>query len=176
MEGNKRWGGHFFQWLWWRSNLCRLLSIIKNHFNRCHDLLFHPSNRAWKWGYIWEHVEFNRNASDEIGGGPVTSLITMLLTGGSISGGLRQEPQLTSCEPFDVYSKPFSQWFALSLSAPYRVQIASTFLDWDVLDSHTLKMTYLVSGQITVDLVFSFSSHWHLRIKFCNMSYFAIPY
>ncbi|ERN01030.1 hypothetical protein AMTRI_Chr03g145770 [Amborella trichopoda] len=43
------------------------------------------------------------------GGGPVTSLITMLLTGGSLSvGGLSQEPQLTSCEPFDVYSKPFS--------------------------------------------------------------------
>ncbi|GJM91500.1 hypothetical protein PR202_ga07876 [Eleusine coracana subsp. coracana] len=43
------------------------------------------------------------------GGGAVTSLITMLLTGGSLSsGGLRQEPQLTACEMFDVYAKPFS--------------------------------------------------------------------
>ncbi|GER49404.1 metacaspase 1 [Striga asiatica] len=60
------------------------------------------------------------------GGGVVTSLLTMLLTGGSVSaGGLRQrsqrllcfsfvlhfrsmEPQLTACEPFDVYAKPFS--------------------------------------------------------------------
>ncbi|KAL6905357.1 hypothetical protein ACP4OV_002958 [Aristida adscensionis] len=43
------------------------------------------------------------------GGGAVTSLISMLLTGGSLTtGGLRQEPQLTSCEMFDVYAKPFS--------------------------------------------------------------------
>ncbi|KAA8520412.1 hypothetical protein F0562_014668 [Nyssa sinensis] len=42
------------------------------------------------------------------GGGVVTSLLTMLLTGGSVSGGLRQEPQLTACQPFDVYTKPFS--------------------------------------------------------------------
>ncbi|KAJ7961877.1 metacaspase 1 [Quillaja saponaria] len=42
------------------------------------------------------------------GGGGMTSLISMLLTGGSLSGGLRQEPQLTACEPFDVYTKPFS--------------------------------------------------------------------
>ncbi|XP_058086466.1 metacaspase-1-like [Magnolia sinica] len=49
-----------------------------------------------------------RNAGDEMGGGIVTSLLTMLLTGGSGGGGLRQEPQLTSCETFDVYSKPFS--------------------------------------------------------------------
>ncbi|WCJ23053.1 metacaspase 1 [Euphorbia peplus] len=42
-------------------------------------------------------------------GGVVTSLVTMLLTGGSgmSSGGLRQEPQLTSCQPFDVYTRPF---------------------------------------------------------------------
>ncbi|XP_043725431.1 metacaspase-1 [Telopea speciosissima] len=45
---------------------------------------------------------------NDLGGGPVTSLLTMLLTGGSLSGGLRQEPQLTACEPFDVYTKPFS--------------------------------------------------------------------
>ncbi|ONL99929.1 Metacaspase-1 [Zea mays] len=52
-----------------------------------------------------------RNTDDSagVGGGAVTSLITMLLTGGSLSaGGLRQEPQLTACEPFDVYAKPFS--------------------------------------------------------------------
>ncbi|KAK1261318.1 Metacaspase-1 [Acorus gramineus] len=49
-----------------------------------------------------------RNTGDQMGGGPVTSVITMLLTGGSAGGGLRQEPQLTACEPFDVYSKPFS--------------------------------------------------------------------
>lgn len=43
------------------------------------------------------------------GGDVVTSLIGMLLTGGSGGGGgLRQEPQLTSCEPFDVYTRPFS--------------------------------------------------------------------
>ncbi|XVF49474.1 hypothetical protein PTKIN_Ptkin04bG0015600 [Pterospermum kingtungense] len=41
-------------------------------------------------------------------GGLVTSLLTMLLTGGSLGGGFRQEPQLTSNEPFDVYKKPFS--------------------------------------------------------------------
>lgn len=42
-------------------------------------------------------------------GGAVTSLVSMLLTGGSVGGGgLRQEPQLTACEPFDVYTKPFS--------------------------------------------------------------------
>ncbi|XWS35565.1 hypothetical protein CRYUN_Cryun20dG0008100 [Craigia yunnanensis] len=46
----------------------------------------------------------------DLGGGAVTSLITMLLTGGSggLGGGLRQEPQLTACEPFDVYTRPFS--------------------------------------------------------------------
>ncbi|CAL9767562.1 unnamed protein product [Musa acuminata subsp. burmannicoides] len=49
-----------------------------------------------------------RSTGDAMGGGPVTSLLTMLLTGGSLSGGLRQEPQLTAWEQFDVYSKPFS--------------------------------------------------------------------
>lgn len=49
-----------------------------------------------------------RSTNDSMGGGPVTSLLTMLLTGGSAMGGLRQEPQLTACEPFDVYTKPFS--------------------------------------------------------------------
>ncbi|KAH7537736.1 hypothetical protein FEM48_Zijuj03G0124500 [Ziziphus jujuba var. spinosa] len=48
-----------------------------------------------------------RNTDNDLGGGIVTSLITMLLTGGSL-GGLRQEPQLTANEPFDVYTKTFS--------------------------------------------------------------------
>ncbi|KAI3783558.1 hypothetical protein L1987_42642 [Smallanthus sonchifolius] len=47
-----------------------------------------------------------KNESD-VGGGAVTSLLGMLLTGGSL-GGLRQEPQLTASEPFDVYTKRFS--------------------------------------------------------------------
>ncbi|KAF3445621.1 hypothetical protein FNV43_RR10797 [Rhamnella rubrinervis] len=47
-------------------------------------------------------------SGSDLGNGAVTSLITMLLTGGSASGGLRQEPQLTSCQPFDVYTRPFS--------------------------------------------------------------------
>ncbi|CAK8541355.1 unnamed protein product [Lathyrus sativus] len=43
------------------------------------------------------------------GGDVVTSLLSMLLTGGSLTaGGLRQEPQLTAGEAFDVYRKPFS--------------------------------------------------------------------
>ncbi|GKU88547.1 hypothetical protein SLEP1_g2799 [Rubroshorea leprosula] len=45
---------------------------------------------------------------NDFGGGTVTTLLSMLLTGGSLPGGLRQEPQLTACEPFDVYRKPFT--------------------------------------------------------------------
>ncbi|KAI7727875.1 hypothetical protein M8C21_005860 [Ambrosia artemisiifolia] len=48
-----------------------------------------------------------KNESD-VGGGAVTSLLGMLLTGGSLGGGLRQEPQLTASEPFDVYTKRFT--------------------------------------------------------------------
>ncbi|XVF22871.1 hypothetical protein REPUB_Repub12eG0208600 [Reevesia pubescens] len=51
------------------------------------------------------------SGAGDLGGGAVTSLISMLLTGGSaggLGGGLRQEPQLTAFEPFDVYMKPFS--------------------------------------------------------------------
>ncbi|KAB2596443.1 metacaspase-1-like [Pyrus ussuriensis x Pyrus communis] len=47
-----------------------------------------------------------RNTDNGVGGGIVTSLISMLLTGGSL-GGLRQEPQLTANQAFDVYKKPF---------------------------------------------------------------------
>lgn len=49
-----------------------------------------------------------KSTGDSLGGGPITSLLSMLVTGGSLGGGLRQEPQLTSCEMFDVYMKPFS--------------------------------------------------------------------
>uniref|UniRef100_A0A0D6QYL0 Uncharacterized protein n=1 Tax=Araucaria cunninghamii TaxID=56994 RepID=A0A0D6QYL0_ARACU len=48
-----------------------------------------------------------RQTGASTGGGPVTTLLTMLLTGGSYGGGLTQEPQLTSSEPFDIHSKPF---------------------------------------------------------------------
>ncbi|KAA8539732.1 hypothetical protein F0562_026424 [Nyssa sinensis] len=50
-----------------------------------------------------------RNNDNDTGGGSVvTSLLTMLLTGGSLGVGMRQEPQLTANEPFDVYTKPFN--------------------------------------------------------------------
>ncbi|XP_057971733.1 metacaspase-1-like isoform X1 [Malania oleifera] len=48
-----------------------------------------------------------RNTDKDTGGG-VTTLLTMLLTGGSLGGLSRQEPQLTANELFDVYRKPFS--------------------------------------------------------------------
>ncbi|KAL0321728.1 UNVERIFIED_CONTAM: Metacaspase-1, partial [Sesamum calycinum] len=50
-----------------------------------------------------------RRTDEDLGGsgGVVTTLLTMLLTGGS-GVGLRQEPQLSANEPFDVYAKPFS--------------------------------------------------------------------
>ncbi|XP_057979695.1 metacaspase-1-like [Malania oleifera] len=42
-------------------------------------------------------------------GGVATALVTLILSSGlEIDGdGLKQEPQLTACEPFDVYTKPF---------------------------------------------------------------------
>lgn len=49
-----------------------------------------------------------RNTSNDLEGGLVTSLLTMLLNGGNLSTRLRQEPQLTANERFDVYAKPFS--------------------------------------------------------------------
>lgn len=49
-----------------------------------------------------------RNTDNGMGGGVVTSLLTMLLSGGSLGSGMRQEPQLTANEAFDVYSKTFS--------------------------------------------------------------------
>ncbi|KAK4792508.1 hypothetical protein SAY86_022943 [Trapa natans] len=42
------------------------------------------------------------------GGDLVSSLLTMLLEGGSLASRIRQEPQLTSDQMFDVYKKPFS--------------------------------------------------------------------
>ncbi|XP_002526488.2 metacaspase-1 [Ricinus communis] len=52
----------------------------------------------------------NTGTRNDLGGGATTSLLTMLVTGGSVGvgGGLKQEPQLTACQPFDVYTKPFS--------------------------------------------------------------------
>ncbi|KAL2555876.1 Metacaspase-1 [Forsythia ovata] len=49
-----------------------------------------------------------RKTDDELGGSVVTTLLTMLLTGGSAGVGMTQEPQLTANEPFDVYTKLFS--------------------------------------------------------------------
>ncbi|KAG5533650.1 hypothetical protein RHGRI_027735 [Rhododendron griersonianum] len=49
-----------------------------------------------------------RNTDNGLGGGVVTSLLTMLLSGGSLGAGMRQEPQLTANERFDVHSKRFS--------------------------------------------------------------------
>ncbi|KAI5670330.1 hypothetical protein M9H77_10694 [Catharanthus roseus] len=49
-----------------------------------------------------------QTTGNDLGGGIVTSLLTMLLTGGSLGIGMRQEPQLTANEQFDVYTKPFS--------------------------------------------------------------------
>ncbi|KAJ6672127.1 METACASPASE-1-LIKE [Salix viminalis] len=45
---------------------------------------------------------------NEPGGGKLPSLLSMLLPGGFFRGGIRQEPQLTANEQFDVYSKHFS--------------------------------------------------------------------
>ncbi|KAB5532237.1 hypothetical protein DKX38_018907 [Salix brachista] len=42
------------------------------------------------------------------GGGKLPSLISMLLPGGLFRGGIRQEPQLTASDQFDVFSKHFS--------------------------------------------------------------------
>jgi hypothetical protein len=48
-----------------------------------------------------------RNADTAHDGGLVTSLLTMLLSGGGLIKRITQEPQLTAHETFDVYSKPF---------------------------------------------------------------------
>ncbi|KAJ4783911.1 Metacaspase-1 [Rhynchospora pubera] len=42
------------------------------------------------------------------GAGRVTSILALLLNGRTVLQGLKQEPQLTASEPFDVYTKPFS--------------------------------------------------------------------
>ncbi|PRQ57131.1 putative Caspase-like domain-containing protein [Rosa chinensis] len=41
-------------------------------------------------------------------GSILNSMRNIIRSTGSGGGGLRQEPQLTSCEPFDVYTKPFA--------------------------------------------------------------------
>ncbi|KAF5743629.1 metacaspase-1-like [Tripterygium wilfordii] len=48
-----------------------------------------------------------QNKKNELNGRILTPLLTMLFTGGSFNG-LKQEPQLTANESFDVYKKPFS--------------------------------------------------------------------
>ncbi|GAA0170867.1 hypothetical protein LIER_41037 [Lithospermum erythrorhizon] len=60
------------------------------------------------YGSILNSIRSNILKSNESGGGMVTTLLNMLLTGGSLGGGFRQEPQLSATEPFDVYTKPFS--------------------------------------------------------------------
>ncbi|KAL8149339.1 metacaspase-1-like [Apium graveolens] len=49
-----------------------------------------------------------RKTDGGLGGGAVSSLLSLLLTGGSLGSGMKQEPQLTSNESFDVYKKVFS--------------------------------------------------------------------
>ncbi|KAJ8540185.1 hypothetical protein K7X08_026574 [Anisodus acutangulus] len=51
---------------------------------------------------------FIRGSDSDLGSNIVTFLLTMLITGGSVGFGMRQEPQLTSNEPFDVYTRQFS--------------------------------------------------------------------
>ncbi|XP_050221667.1 metacaspase-1-like [Mercurialis annua] len=63
---------------------------------------------ATTYGNMLKAMRSTIKNADPAVDGIVTSLISMLLTGGSLIGGLRQEPQLTANEPFDVYSKPFS--------------------------------------------------------------------
>ncbi|KAM7273657.1 hypothetical protein ACFE04_028321 [Oxalis oulophora] len=49
-----------------------------------------------------------RNADSFVDGGPVTHLLSMLLTGAGLLNRITQEPQLTAHEPFDIYAKAFS--------------------------------------------------------------------
>nr|AXQ06491.1 metacaspase [Vriesea carinata] len=74
---------------------CFILAIEKGHGTTYGSIL----------NYIRSTI---RSTGDAISGGPISTLLAMLFTGGSPLGGLRQEPQLTSNEPFDVYNKPFS--------------------------------------------------------------------
>ncbi|XP_022141113.1 metacaspase-1-like, partial [Momordica charantia] len=67
------------------------------------------SGRATTYGDMLNSMRSTiRNTDVSSGGDIVTNLITMLLTGGSLSGRLKQEPQLTAHTTFDVYRKPFS--------------------------------------------------------------------
>ncbi|XP_007038210.2 PREDICTED: metacaspase-1 isoform X1 [Theobroma cacao] len=63
---------------------------------------------ATTYGNMLNAMRSTIHKTDEHEGGFISSLLTMLLTGGSLGGGLRQEPQLTASETFDVYKKPFS--------------------------------------------------------------------
>ncbi|XP_021287156.1 metacaspase-1-like isoform X2 [Herrania umbratica] len=63
---------------------------------------------ATTYGNMLNAMRSTIHNTDEHEGGFISSLLTMLSTGGSLGGGLRQEPQLTASEAFDVYKKPFS--------------------------------------------------------------------
>ncbi|XP_059317976.1 metacaspase-1-like [Lycium ferocissimum] len=61
------------------------------------------------YGSILNAIRSSIRGSDSDSGGKiVSSLLSMLITGGSFSIGMRQESQLTSNEPFDVYTRQFS--------------------------------------------------------------------
>ncbi|WCJ36391.1 metacaspase 1 [Euphorbia peplus] len=62
---------------------------------------------ATTYGKMLNAMRSTIRNTDKGDGGIVTSLLSMLISGGSL-GGIRQEPQLTANERFDVYSKPFS--------------------------------------------------------------------
>lgn len=71
---------------------CFIQAIERGHARTYRDLL--------------SAMRYNIRNSGGAPGGRVTSLIEMLLTGGSYSGGFTQEPQLTSAYAFDI-DKPF---------------------------------------------------------------------
>ncbi|XP_055811038.1 metacaspase-1-like [Solanum dulcamara] len=49
-----------------------------------------------------------RSSDSDLGSNITSSLLTMLITGGNSGFGMRQEPQLTANEPFDVNTRKFS--------------------------------------------------------------------
>lgn len=68
------------------------------------------SGQATTYGNMLNSMRSTIRNTDVISGCDhrVSNLIAMLLTGGSFSERLKQEPQLTAHTTFDVYSKPFS--------------------------------------------------------------------
>ncbi|XP_075081812.1 metacaspase-1-like [Nicotiana tabacum] len=66
------------------------------------------SGQGTTYGSILNAIRSSiHNSTSDLGGKIVSSLLTMLINGGSVGIGMRQEPQLTATEPFDVYTKPF---------------------------------------------------------------------